>query len=168
VCLRKSEGWLVDDVHEWIVMDSCRQLTCMVSLQLASDALASHDDEAEGEDGGETTIYFDAEEGTFVNEAGEEIQVNVEDEEDEELEDDDEDEEEGEEEDEGRGGETPAPAAAGPAAGARTITSRSMTLLGRIGRELLTDWSHLQSHRNKSCSCFSMPDWVVCLLLRAE
>jgi hypothetical protein len=124
-------------------------------FQLASDALASQDDDAEGEDGGETTIYFDAEEGTFVNEAGEEIMVNVEDEEDEELEDDDEDgDDEEEEEDEGRGGETPAPAAAGPAAGARTITSRSMVMLGRAGGELLTDWSHLQSHRIISCSCF--------------
>jgi hypothetical protein len=127
-------------------------------FQLASDALASQDDDAEGEDGGETTIYFDAEEGTFVNEAGEEVMVNVEDEEDEELEDDDEDgDEEEEEEDEGRGGETPAPAAAGPAAGARTITSRSMVMLGRAGGELLTDWSHLQSHRIISCSYFGKP-----------
>jgi hypothetical protein len=100
-------------------------------LQLASDALASQDDEAE--DGGETTIYFDAEEGTFMNEAGEEITVNVEDEEDEELEDDDED-------GEGQGGETPGPAAAaGPAAGARTITSRSMVALAEADWELLTD-----------------------------
>jgi hypothetical protein len=130
-------------------------------LQLASDALASQDDEAEGEDGGETTIYFDAEEGTFVNEDGEEIMVNVEDEEDEELEDDDEDgdeeEEDEDDEDQARGGETPAPAATGPAAGARTITSRSMTMMGRAGGELLTDWSHLQSHRIKSCSCFGKP-----------
>jgi hypothetical protein len=107
-------------------------------LQLASDALASQDDEAE--DGGETTIYFDAEEGTFMNEAGEEITVNVEDEEDEELEDDDEDGEDGEEEEEGQGGETPGPAAAaGPAAGARTITSRSMVALAEADWELLTD-----------------------------
>jgi hypothetical protein len=125
-------------------------------LQLASDALASQDDEAEGEDGGETTIYFDAEEGTFVNEAGEEIMVNVEDEEDEELEDDDEDGDE-EEEEEGQGSETPAPAAAGPAAGARTITSRSMAALVELGGELLTDGWYLQSHRITSCSCFGRP-----------
>jgi hypothetical protein len=93
-----------------------------------------------------------------VNEAGEEIQVNVEDEEDEELEDDDEDGDEEDEEEESQGGETPAPAAAGPAAGARTITSRSTAPLVEFGGELLTDWSHLQSHRNKSCSCFSMLD----------
>jgi hypothetical protein len=126
-------------------------------LQLASDALASQDDEAEGGDGGETTIYFDAEEGTFVNEAGEEIMVNVEDEEDEELEDDDEDGDEEEEEEEGQGSETPAPAAAGPAAGARTITSRSMEALVELGGELLTDGWYLQSHRNTSCSCFGRP-----------
>jgi hypothetical protein len=54
-------------------------------------------------------LYFDAEEGTFVNEDGEEITVDVEDEDEEEL----------EEEEEGEGGETPA--AIGAAAGARTI-----------------------------------------------
>jgi hypothetical protein len=58
-------------------------------------------------------LYFDAEEGTFVNEDGEEITVDVEDEDEEEL------EEEEEEEEEGEGGETPA--AIGAAAGARTI-----------------------------------------------
>ena len=40
--------------------------------------LASQDDEAEDE--GETTLYFDAQEGTFVNEDGEEITVDVEEE----------------------------------------------------------------------------------------
>jgi hypothetical protein len=54
-------------------------------------------------------LYFDAEEGTFVNEDGEEITVDVEDEDEEEL----------EEEEAGEGGETPA--AIGAAAGARTI-----------------------------------------------
>ena len=39
-------------------------------LQLASSALASQDDGTEDGDGGETTLYFDAEEGTFMNEAG--------------------------------------------------------------------------------------------------
>lgn len=77
-------------------------------------------------------MYFDAEEGTFVNEDGEEIRVDVEDEEDEELEDDDEEEEDGE----GDGGETPA--ATGPAVGARTITSTSMRILVRPDGALLT------------------------------
>lgn len=84
--------------------------------QLASSALASQDDnDDEAEDEGETTLYFDAEEGTFVNEAGEEILVDVEGEEDEELE-DDEDEDEEEEE---------TPAVTSAPAGARTIRSRS-------------------------------------------
>lgn len=71
-------------------------------------------------------MYFDAEEGTFVNEDGEEIRVDVEDEEDEELEDDDEDEDD-------------TPAATGPITGARTITSRSIPLLINAYRVSVAD-----------------------------
>lgn len=55
-----------------------------------------NDDEEEDDDGteqGETTVYFDAEEGTFVDEDGEEVRVDVEgEEEEEELEDEEEEE----------------------------------------------------------------------------
>lgn len=93
-------------------------------LQLASSAFASQDDEPEEE--GETTVYFDAEEGTFVNEDGEEIRVDVDEEEEEELEDDDNDEDTAGEE-EGAAEETPA--GAGISIGGHTITSRSNSLL---------------------------------------
>jgi WD repeat-containing protein 23 len=85
--------------------------------------LASQDDEAEDE--GETTLYFDAQEGTFVNEDGEEITVDVEEEEDEELDDEDEDEDEDEE---AEGGETPAAANEASTGGARTVRGTSMLL----------------------------------------
>ena len=98
-------------------------------LQLASSALASQDDGTEDGDGGETTLYFDAEEGTFMNEAGEEIQVDIEGEEDEELEDDRDEDEEENEQAEGDGGETPA-VTADASTGARTLRSRSMLLVG--------------------------------------
>jgi len=78
------------------------------------------------EDEGETTVYFDAEEGTFMNEAGEEIQVDIEGEEDEELEDD---EDEEDDEAEGDGGETPAATAAAPTTEARTLRSKFLLLL---------------------------------------
>lgn len=86
--------------------------------------MASQDEDVVEEDEGETTIYFDAEEGTFVNAAGEEIRVDVEGEEEEELDDDDEDEDDGDE-----GGLTPgatsAAAVTAGATGAHTITSKS-------------------------------------------
>jgi hypothetical protein len=93
--------------------------------------MASQDEDIiEEEDEGETTIYFDAEEGTFVNAAGEEIRVDVEGEEDEELEDDDEDEED--EEDEGgvTPGATSTAAATAAATGAHTITSKPAVWIG--------------------------------------
>jgi len=104
-------------------------------FQLASSAMASQDEDVAEEDEGETTIYFDAEEGTFVNAAGEEIRVDVEGEEEEELEDDDEDEED-------EGGETPgatSTAAAATATGAHTITSKSAVLAWckNLGKQLL-------------------------------
>lgn len=70
-------------------------------------------------------MYFDAVEGTFVNEDGEEVRVDVEDEEEEELEDDDEEEEEGE------GNETPAVSGI---RGAHTITSRSWGMYSFLGK----------------------------------
>lgn len=89
--------------------------------------MASQDEDVVEEDEGETTIYFDAEEGTFVNAAGEEIRVDVEGEDEEELE--DYDEEEDGEDDEDEGAETPgasrAAAATATATGAHTITSKS-------------------------------------------
>lgn len=89
--------------------------------------MASQDEDIVEEDEGETTIYFDAEEGTFVNAAGEEIRVDVEGEDEEELEDDD--EEEDGEDDGDEGAETPgasrAAAATATATGAHTITSKS-------------------------------------------
>ena len=86
--------------------------------------LASQDDEAEDE--GETTVYFDAQEGTFMNEDGEEITVDVdveeEEDDDEELE-DDEDEDEG-----GEGGETPAATTEASTGGPRTVRGRFILL----------------------------------------
>lgn len=70
-------------------------------------------------------MYFDAEEGTFVDEDGEEIRVDVEEEEDEELDDDDGEDTAGEEE--GAAEETPA--GAGISIGGHTITSRSNSRL---------------------------------------
>lgn len=58
-------------------------------------------------------MYFDAEEGTFVDEDGDEVRVDVEGEEEEELEEDDDNDD--------REEQTPA---AFDAAGAHTITSR--------------------------------------------
>ena len=111
------------------------RLTVVLFAQLASSVLASQeddDDEVEDGDEGETTLYFDAEEGTFVNEAGEEIRVDIEGEEDEELEDDDDDEDEDEDGEEANGGETPAATANEPATtGTRTLRGRSMLLLRR-------------------------------------
>lgn len=72
-----------------------------------------NDDEGEGE----TTVYFDAEEGTFVDEDGGEVRVDVEGEEEEDGEDEDEEDEEQE-------GESAA-AGAGDRAREHTITSRS-------------------------------------------
>jgi hypothetical protein len=90
--------------------------------------MASQDEDVVEEDEGETTIYFDAEEGTFVNAAGEEIRVDVEGEEEEEL-DDDEEDEDGEDDE---GGVTPgATSTAAATAGAHTITSKS----GLMGRQ---------------------------------
>ncbi|KAM0718093.1 hypothetical protein Q7P37_006425 [Cladosporium fusiforme] len=54
-----------------------------MDFELASSTLNDEDDDTEQ---GETTVYFDAEEGTFVDEDGEEVRVDVEGEEDEELE----------------------------------------------------------------------------------
>jgi hypothetical protein len=68
-------------------------------------------------------VYFDAQEGTFMNEDGEEITVNVEEEEDEEIEDEDEDEDE-----EAEGGEAPAAANEASAGGARTVRGEFMLL----------------------------------------
>lgn len=68
-------------------------------------------------------MYFDAVEGTFVNEDGEEVRVDVEDEEEEELED--------EEEEEGEGNETPAVSGI---RGAHTITSRSYGMYSSLGK----------------------------------
>lgn len=70
-------------------------------------------------------MYFDAQEGTFMNEDGEEITVDVEEEEDEELEDDDEDEDEDEE---AEGGETPAATNGASTGGVRTVRGRFMLL----------------------------------------
>jgi hypothetical protein len=90
--------------------------------------MASQDEDVVEEGEGETTIYFDAEEGTFVNAAGEEIRVDVEDEEDEELDDDDEDEDDEEDD----GGVTPGAgntaATTAGATGAHTITSKPAAL----------------------------------------
>ena len=66
-------------------------------------------------------MYFDAQEGTFINEDGEEIMVNVE--EEEEIEEDDADEDE-----EADGGETPAATNEASTGGARTVRGEFMLL----------------------------------------
>ena len=68
-------------------------------------------------------MYFDAQEGTFINEDGEEIMVNVEEEEEEEVEEDDDDEDE-----EADGGETPAATNEASTGGARTVRGEFMLL----------------------------------------
>jgi hypothetical protein len=119
--------------------------------------MASQDEDVVEEDEGETTIYFDAEEGTFVNAAGEEIRVDVEGEEEEEL-DDDEEDEDGEDDE---GGVTPgATNTAAATAGAHTITSKS-GLLRRRTRGTIADSRPPQSHNNTSCSCLARPDYEV-------
>lgn len=75
-------------------------------------------EEAEGE---ETTLYFDAEEGTFRTESGHEITFDVDEEGEEEEED-----EEAEEEEDGEGSRTPQPAASSMRP-TQTITSTSST-----------------------------------------
>jgi len=104
--------------------------------------VASQDDDVVEEDEGETTIYFDAEEGTFVNAAGEEIRVDVEDEDDEELEDDD-DDNENEEDEENDGGETPGATstATATATGQHTITSK-FAVWDDETEELIADPTH--------------------------
>lgn len=99
-------------------------LTC-TGIQLASSAFASQDDEAEDDDGGETTLYFDAEEGTFVNEDGEEIQVDIEEENEEEIEEEGDGEETAGEE----GAADEEPPATGLNIGGHTIASRSTSAL---------------------------------------
>ena len=121
-------------------------------MQLASSAVASQDEDVVEEDEGETTIYFDAEEGTFVNAAGEEIRVDVEGEEDEEIDDDDEDEED-------EGGVTPgATNTAATATGAHTITSKP-ALWNDKSKEAIADTRFLQSHNNTSCNSSAKPDY---------
>jgi hypothetical protein len=121
-------------------------------MQLASSAVASQDEDVVEEDEGETTIYFDAEEGTFVNAAGEEIRVDVEGEEDEEIDDDDEDEED-------EGGVTPgATNPAATATGAHTITSKP-ALWNDKSKEAIADTTCLQSHNNTLCNSSAKPDY---------
>jgi hypothetical protein len=120
--------------------------------------MASQDEDVIEEDEGETTIYFDAEEGTFVNAAGEEIRVDVEDEEEEELDDDEEDEDDDEDEGGVTPGATNTAAVTAGATGAHTITSRSL-LLGRYIRGAITDPTFLQSHNNTSCNSSAKPDY---------
>jgi hypothetical protein len=122
--------------------------------------MASQDEHVVEEDEGETTIYFDAEEGTFVNAAGEEIRVDVEDEEDEELDDDDEDEDEDDEEDDG--GVTPGAgntaATTAGATGAHTITSKPAAL-DNTREKAIADSTFLQSPNNTSCNSSAKPDY---------
>ena len=109
-------------------------------LQLATEesqtpSAYSLGDEVSEEGEGETTLYFDAEEGTFVDANGEEVRVEMEDD-GEEVEIDDEEEEEEEDEDGGeeggsrtphaQGAQTAAASASQPQAEQRqTITSMS-------------------------------------------
>jgi hypothetical protein len=120
--------------------------------------MASQDEDVVEEDEGETTIYFDAEEGTFVNAAGEEIRVDVEDEEDEELDDDDEDEDEEEDD----GGVTPgagnSAATTAGATGAHTITSKPAAL-DNTSEMAIADSKFLQSPNNTSCNSSAKPDY---------
>lgn len=120
--------------------------------------MASQDEHVVEEDEGETTIYFDAEEGTFVNAAGEEIRVDVEDEEDEELDDDDEDDDDEDDD----GGVTPGAgntaATTAGATGAHTITSKPAAL-DNTREKSIADSTILQSPNNTSCNSSAKPDY---------
>lgn len=83
-----------------------------------SPSQAEDEDEEEEEEEGETTLYFDAEEGTLRAANGQEITIDMGEDETEDGEEDNEEEEDGTEE---QGAQTPQAAASRP----QTITSTS-------------------------------------------